>query len=223
MPRLSMRHFGRGLLGERPTLAMAVLPGAIAVNLGISYLVNLLKLPFFGDSWGTFAMGALFGPAVGALAGVASNLVGGMLVNPAMPWYVGTAAFVGAFAGWAMRWGWLRSPLRAGLAGLFCGVSTAVISAPVTAYLFGGVSAAGAFSYIVAIAVKSGENILNATIFAGLVSDPADKAITAVLIAIVLAALPRRHRGRFPEVARLQAGQQSAPSVSTAAKIAADA
>jgi energy-coupling factor transport system substrate-specific component len=133
-----------------------------------------------------------------------SNLVGGLLVNPAMPWYIGTAALIGAFGGWAMRFGWLRSPLRAAVAGVACGICTAIVSAPITAGLFGGVSAAGAFSYIVALAVKSGENIMNATIFAGLVSDPADKAITAVLIALVIAALPRRHRARFPELTREQ-------------------
>lgn len=185
-------------LGERPMLAMALLPGAIAVNLGVSYLVNLLKLPAFGDSWGTFTMGALFGPWVGAVTGIASNLAGGVIVNPYMPAYSLTAALVGAYAGLAARRGWLRSPWRAAVAGLILGICTAVVSAPVTTFLFSGVSAAGAFSYIVAFAVHSGQQILTATIFAGLVSDPIDKLITAVVVSLVIASLPKRHRARFP-------------------------
>lgn len=190
------------VLGERPMLALALLPGAIAINLGVSYLVNLLKLPAFGDSWGTFTMGALFGPWVGAIAGVSSNLLGGVITNPYMPAYSLTAAFIGAYAGLAARRGWLDSPLRAAVAGLALGICTAVISAPVTTYLFGGVSAAGAFSYIVAFAVHSGHQILSATVFAGLISDPVDKLITAVLVSFVIAALPQRLRGRFPGLRR---------------------
>lgn len=199
----------RILLSERPTLALAIMPAAIAVNFGVAYLVNTLKLPFFGDSWGTFFMGAFFGPGVGAVTGIASNVLGGFIVNPAMPWYVVTAALIGLYAGYAARWGWLRTPLRAAGAGLLLGIMTAIVSAPVTAYLFDGVSAAGAFSYFVALAVRSGERILNATIFAGLVSDPIDKMMTAVIISLVIVAIPRRLRLRFPELRRAEARASS--------------
>lgn len=185
-------------LSERPTLMVSLLPAAIALNLSLSWVVNLVKLPVFLDSVGTILLGALFGPGPGAIAGVLSNAVGSLTVNPVLVYYAGTAAVIGAAAGIASRRGWFRSWWKAAAAGLGLGIVAAVISAPVSAYVFGGVAPGGAYSLIVAWARAAGRELLEATVLAGLASDPVDKAVSFLICYSVLSALPRRLQQRFP-------------------------
>lgn len=189
--------------GSRPTLVMAMLPLAIALNLVGGYMVNTLKLPLFADSFGTVLMGVLFGPIVGAATGVMSNLVGGLIVNPVMPWFILTAAFIGYYSGTAAKRGWLAKVWTAVVAGFVLGIITALISAPVAAWVFGGVTGSGAYSLIVAWGRSTGETLMRSTLLAGFASDPVDKAVTVLLVSLAVRSLPVRLRDRFPGLPRV--------------------
>ena len=194
---------------ERPTLLFSVMPFAIALNLSMSYVVNLLKLPVFLDAVGTALIGCLFGPLPGALTGALSNIVGGLTINPVLPWFIGTQVLIGAWAGFVTSRGWMFTWWKSILAGLALGVLSAVISAPVITYVFGGVTASGAYSLIVAYARATGQTLLNSAFLAGLASDPVDKAITLFLCYLVLTSLPKRLRIRFPWLRKSLARQES--------------
>ena len=74
------------------TAAMALVPLGILINLGIGTIVHLLKLPLFIDSVGTILITILIGIRWGAVTGVLSFLVGGVIVNPVMPYFSATQA-----------------------------------------------------------------------------------------------------------------------------------
>ena len=87
-------------------------------------------------------------------------------------------------------------------AGLITGAVAAVVSAPIAAYVFGGVTGSGA-DVLVALFRAGGSSLYAAVLQQGLLSDPLDKMITCFVVYLVLAGLPRRQLLRYPNGDRL--------------------
>ncbi|HSM37712.1 MAG TPA: hypothetical protein VK838_00120 [Candidatus Limnocylindrales bacterium] len=88
------------------------------------------------------------------------------------------------------------------VAGLLTGIVAALISAPISANLFGGVTGAGT-DFLVAAFRQAGADIGTATLGQGLISDPVDKITTFFVVYLVLNAMARRTKARFPQGERL--------------------
>ncbi len=88
------------------------------------------------------------------------------------------------------------------VAGAATGFVAAVISAPVAAYVYGGVTGSGT-DLIVAALRQGGADVYNASLGQGLLSDPIDKTITFFAVLLILAALPGRVLSPFPLGAKL--------------------
>jgi hypothetical protein len=87
-------------------------------------------------------------------------------------------------------------------AGVATGIVAAIISAPVAAYVFGGVTGSGT-DVLVAALRQGGSDVLSASLGQGLFSDPIDKTITSFVVFIILAGLSPRIIARFPNGERL--------------------
>jgi hypothetical protein len=83
------------------------------------------------------------------------------------------------------------------VAGAVTGIVAAIVSAPIAAYLFGGVTGSGV-DLIVAALRQGGADVFNASLGQGFFSDPIDKTITSFVVYIVLASLSTRVLARFP-------------------------
>lgn len=83
------------------------------------------------------------------------------------------------------------------LAGAVTGVVAAIVSAPIAAYVFGGVTGSGT-DLIVAALRQGGADVLNASLGQGFFSDPIDKTITSFVVYVVLLGLSPRLIARFP-------------------------
>lgn len=103
------------------------------------------------------------------------------------------ALLAGGVAGYAV----LRRAGYIGLIGLLTGVLAAVLSAPMAAYQFGGVTGAGT-DLLVAAFRASGASIVQSVFAQGVVSDPFDKLTSFMLVWLVIQSLPRRLLSRFP-------------------------
>ena len=77
-----------------------------------------------------------------------------------------------------------------------------MISAPIAAGVFGGVTASGT-DFLVAAFRQAGADISAATLGQGLISDPIDKVITFFVVYVIVGAMARRTRARFPQGERL--------------------
>jgi len=119
------------------------------------------------------------------------------------------AILVGLAAGYYV----LQNAGYAGLAGLITGVVAAIVSAPIAAYLFGGVTGAGTDALVAAFRA-SGANILASAFAQGTVSDPFDKMTSFMVVYLIIQSLPRRLLQRFPNA---QAAQEPTPVVQPAA------
>jgi hypothetical protein len=84
------------------------------------------------------------------------------------------------------------------VAGLVTGIIAALISAPISANLFGGVTGSGT-DFLVAAFRQAGVDIGAATLGQGLISDPVDKITTFFVVYLILVAMARRTKARFPQ------------------------
>jgi energy-coupling factor transport system substrate-specific component len=88
------------------------------------------------------------------------------------------------------------------VAGVITGGLAALISAPISANLFSGVTGAGT-DFLVAAFRQAGSDIQAATLQQGLLSDPVDKMVTFFTVYLILNAMARRTTARFPQGERL--------------------
>jgi len=82
--------------------------------------------------------------------------------------------------------------------GAICGVISALISAPITAIFFGGVTGSGA-DILVAAFQQAGSSLIEAVFQQGLLQDPIDKTLTYIVVFALLNTLSRRFTARFPQ------------------------
>ena len=75
------------------------------------------------------------------------------------------------------------------LCGVVMGVISAIVSAPVVVYLFGGVTGSGS-AFFVAFFLKDGLHLMGATILSGLATDPLDKVLQVLFAALLYRATP---------------------------------
>lgn len=187
-----------GALPRIPRSVLALMPVMIALNIATGQIVGTMTpLPLYLDSLGTVVIGVIAGPAAGALTGILTNLLWGVTINPTVIAFTAGAAFIGAAAGWAARLGGFRRIWWAVAAGALAGAPTGLIATPVAAFIYGGGLGVGTGS-IVAALQGAGASMLGAATVQGLGSDVADKAIIFALAFLVIAALPKRLRSRFP-------------------------
>jgi hypothetical protein len=82
--------------------------------------------------------------------------------------------------------------------GAICGVISALISAPISAFFFGGVTGSGS-DLLVAAFQQAGSSLYQAVFQQGLLQDPIDKTIEFIVAFVLLQNLSRRFTARFPQ------------------------
>src|SRR5688572_11890831 len=159
-----------GVARQFTTSTYALIPMAIAINIVVGEIVGRLQLPLYLDSIGTVLVGVLVGPWAGAATGGLANIIWGLFRPVPLPFAV-VAIAIGLLAGLFTRLGWMRRFYLAPVAGLITGIIAALLSAPLSAFIFGGVTGAGSDALVAAFRAY-GSSILGATTRQGLVQDP---------------------------------------------------
>ena len=177
-----------------------------ALNVSIGNIVYLIKLPIYLDSVGTILCALLLFPdrlaaiACAFIAGFIGVILTGLVINPFLPWFtfsVLAIALVSALLTARATDTFRARPLPAGtfaanvvFYGVITGIASAIVSAPVVVYLFGGVTGSGS-ALVVAYFVKTGNFLWDATLRSGLIIEPIDKALQVLLAALLYRATPR--------------------------------
>lgn len=181
----------------RSPLGLTTIAFCAALNIGIGFLVQALKLPIYLDSIGTILAAALLGTFGGISAGLVGVVILALVTAPNALAYSGTVVLIAVIARLLLRFGYLSRWWMTVVGGLGIGIFAAVASAPVTTYLFGGVSLAGADA-VTTFILATGTTLKQSVLLGGLATDPADKLFASVLAHIMLRSLPRHVRDRFP-------------------------
>ncbi|MEU5832059.1 hypothetical protein ABZ820_00035 [Streptomyces diacarni] len=188
------------VLPDLPVSALTLIPVALALNIILGQFVGSVMVPVYLDSIGTVLVGFLAGRRAGAATGVLSTLIWSLFAPTVLPFAAG-AALVGFLAGTAARYGALRRPYLAPIAGLVSGVLVGVVSSPVAAFVYGGTSGVGTGAVVAAFR-SMGDSLLSAVTKQALISDPGDKAIVFLIAALLVFALPKRLSGSFEFIRR---------------------
>ena len=187
------------------TPRLIVIALCAALNFSIGTIVYLIKLPIYLDSIGTILCALLLAEDRKAafvcawLAAILSTIISALLINPFIPWFAGTdlaialvSAFVTARGAEIFR----ARPLptlafvaRVLIYGVLTGLIAAIVSAPIVAYLFGGVTGSGS-AFIVALFLKAGQQVLSAALLSGLTAEPIDKTLQVLLAVLLYRATP---------------------------------
>jgi energy-coupling factor transport system substrate-specific component len=149
-----------------------------ALNLALGTIVYLVKLPLYLDMVGTILC-ALALRRDRRVAFAASAIAGP----------IARVSF------------WARLiPL-----GVATGLVAAIVSAPVVAYLFGGVTGSGSAA-LVAFFLKTGDQLMKAALMSGLTAEPVDKTIQLLLSVLLLRATPESFLSRLLPAAGADSG-----------------
>lgn len=185
--RLSSELSGAGL----PFLGFAV-----ALNLSMGQLTTALKIPFYMDMVGTVMVAVLCGPWSAVIAGSLSNILASAFGNASMIFFIPVVIVIALFSALLASRGWFRKAHLVVLGGVLQGLLAAVVSAPIAAYVFGGVMFAGT-DFLVLYFRSVGNTLLESVFYQGLASDPVDKTVTYVIVYLLLKNLPVRLLARF--------------------------
>jgi hypothetical protein len=214
--------------GDPVSASFAPVAGVIGLMAGVWARAGILRLRAHDDrttrnvafatfAWGWLVAGGLLrllfapngyfstidGSDPTVLGG--ANLSGLAFADPAglyLTWGIG--ALIGAGLGYVIYRRRLVSLLPVWFAGGVTGFLAASMSAPITAYVYGGVTGGGTDA-LVTLFRSAGLNIFQAAFAQGLTSDPLDKTISFTVVFVILAALPMTVKTLFPRGERVVA------------------
>jgi energy-coupling factor transport system substrate-specific component len=180
------------------SLSLALIPVGIAINYVGKSLAQAVSFPLFMDSIGTILTAALAGPWVGAITGLFTNLIYGVTIRPtSAPYGIVNAAF-GLIVGYAAYKGWFHTVWQAVGIGIVLAFVGTILSAPITVFLFGGISGSGE-SVLVAYFMATGNSILESVLKTSFIVEPIDKIVSTLVALYVARGLPSQLKLRFGE------------------------
>lgn len=160
-----------------------------ALNLIIGAIVAFLKLPIYLDSIGIIITTVLLGWQYGLICGLVTVGAGFFLINPYLPFYTATLLGIVFMTHFCRKLNLFASLWRSIIAGIFLAITAAILSAPVTVYLFEGSTLSGSDA-ITAYFISTGKNILESVVLSGISSEPVDKVIVCIISFVFFKSLP---------------------------------
>lgn len=181
---------------EKNILLMATIPIGTLMNLGLGALTQHLKLPVYLDATGTLVVTVFMGIPAGIATGVSSSLLGGLLINPMVPYYTGTLVALAIVGGVMAKRGFFRSLPRVILTGILLGIVAGIVSAPITIKLFGGATGTGV-DILTAFQLATGKSIAKSVFATNFFTEPLDKTLQCLIVFWLIKSLPRTLRNYF--------------------------
>ena len=167
------------------------------INIIGGNLALVLRLPIYLDSIGTFLASALLGPVGGVLAGVVSGVISGITTDIYSLYFIPVQIVTGVAAGILFRTTLLKK-WNSFLWAFCVSIAGTIISACITAYVFGGVTSSGS-SILVTLLHKLGLNMVASAFVVQIVTDYADRLISIAIVVAVLAVLSNSMKQQIRE------------------------
>ncbi|MEP7273010.1 MAG: hypothetical protein ABI882_16035 [Acidobacteriota bacterium] len=167
----------------------------VALNLTVGGLVSWLKLPVYLDSLGIVMATILLGWRYGVLCAVLTCFLG-FFGRPYLPFYTLTSVAIAVTVELLRRRNLYRNVGTTIISGLIVAIVAAIFSAPVTAVVFGGVTASGS-DLVTAFFRGTGRSLIQSVFISGLSSEPVDKTLVALVTFFSLRGLPQRFLTNF--------------------------
>jgi len=163
-----------GVFRARPATGLRlIVPVAVAIAVIAALAVRMYTIPQYTD------------PQIGGYPGWVYGAI--VVIGAVAATAVGAFVFIRRDAAGA----WVA------VAGAVTGSIAAVVSAPIAANVYEGVTGSGT-DFIVATLRQGGADVYNSSLGQGLLSDPIDKTITCFVVLLILSRVSPRLLARFP-------------------------
>ena len=164
----------------------------LLINLLFSKLAVTFELPLYLDNIGVMLTAALGGYIPGIIVAYLTNIING-ISDPMTTYYAAISVLIAVFAAWCARHGWFKKALKIVAAILVFAAIGGILGSILTWMLYGfdfgsGVSAPLAH----AVYDNLIPNVFTAQLLGDFLLDILDKAITVVIVLIILKILPVR-------------------------------
>lgn len=178
------------------TQALVFAAFAVVLNLVGGYITQATKIPLlFLDSVGTIFSAVLFGPWVGGLVGVASNLVLGVISSPTNIPFALVNLMIGLVVGFIARKWDFSLPVAIGT-GLLLAVASPLVGTPIAVAMFGGLTGSGLDLFVIWLKA-AGNGIFTAAFLPRITGNLVDKIASCILVYALVKAMPESLTGRF--------------------------
>lgn len=172
---------------QKQTMKQCVTAFGIVLNVAGAFIAMNLRLPIYMDSIGTVMTAALLGPFYGGLAGLLGGVVSGFTFDVYSFYYAIPQMTTGIMAGWLFKTFLMKGKYLP--AGTFLTVlPCTVLSALVTAVLFGGLTSSGS-SIFVMLLEKAGIPLTAGVFMSQIITDYTDKLLAAGVTTVVMTAM----------------------------------
>lgn len=186
----------RSIKDDFTMLSILIIPIGVAVNVVGGRLASTLSLPMYLDTIGTIFTGIIAGPWVGAVTGLLTNIVTGIM-NPVNFWFIHVNVIAGLVTGWLARKGWFTSWWKGLLATVIQALVSTIASAPPVVYVYGGVTGSGT-SLLSAVLIASGKSIWASFFSVEIVWTIVDRIISWLISIAVIKCIPNKTLIKFP-------------------------
>jgi len=179
------------------THTLTLMGVAVTINIVAALIGKWFRLPIYLDCIGTLLVAVLQGPTRGAVTGLATNLLLGIMANPMSAVFAPVSVVIGLSAGWLARMGGFSRWWYALLSGLLISTALMLVAVPINIYLFGGVTGSGTDLFL-AWLLHGGKSLyasVSLTIFS---ANVVDKTLTALLVWLLVKRLPLRIEAQYP-------------------------
>lgn len=159
---------------------------AIVINIVGSYIALGLHLPIYLDSMGTIMTAILLGPFYGLFPGVLSALVTGMTSDIYALYYMPVGIVLGVMTGFVFQ----KNKSNKLFIKAFCiSIPASLISACITANLFGGITSSGS-TMLVQLLAKTPLGLTLSCLIVQFFTDYFDRLLSLWLVFSVIKKLP---------------------------------
>lgn len=159
---------------------------AIVINIVGSYIALVLHLPIYLDSMGTIMTAILLGPFYGLFPGVLSALVTGVTSDIYALYYMPVGIVLGVVTGFVFQ----KNKSNKLFVKSFCiSVPASLISACITATVFGGITSSGS-TMLVQLLAKTPVGLTLSCLIVQFFTDYFDRLLSLWLVFSVIKKLP---------------------------------
>lgn len=174
------------MLGKISVHKITLIALAIVINIVGSYIALGLHLPIYLDSMGTIMTAILLGPFYGLFPGVLSALITGMTSDIYALYYMPVGIVLGVMTGFVFQ----KNKFNKLFVKSFCiSVPASLISACITANVFGGITSSGS-TMLVQLLAKTPLGLTLSCLIVQFFTDYFDRLLSLWLVFSVIKKLP---------------------------------
>lgn len=174
------------MLGKISVHKITLIALAIVINIVGSYIALVLHLPIYLDSIGTIMTAILLGPFYGLFPGVLSALITGMTSDIYALYYMPVGVVLGIVTGLIFQ----KNKTNKLFVKAFCiSVPASLISACITATIFGGITSSGS-TMLVQLLAKTPLGLTLSCLIVQFFTDYFDRLLSLWLVFSVIKKLP---------------------------------